>query len=190
MSRFLIPFLAALCLAACDGPSDSAGEERLQDFATGPLEKLEVFDTPKPLPDLMIRPGTGDDEVPLSEAVPGPALINLWATWCAPCVKELPALARLSEITDLPVYALNIERGRPEKIAAFLEEKAGETLILLRDPMQGLPVALEASGVPITVAVNADGLMVAVLYGEADWDYDMAIAFAVAISDKKNPFRR
>ncbi|MEM7569454.1 MAG: TlpA disulfide reductase family protein [Pseudomonadota bacterium] len=170
MTRTVLSCIAAcLVLAGCNDPSGSAQQPSLQELATGTLEKLEVYAAPQPLPDVMIT--VGDEEAPtkLANAVQGPALINLWATWCAPCVKELPSLAALSADTGLPIYAVAIERGKASKLTAFLEKHEAGSLKLLRDPDQALPVALEARGVPITMAVNADGDVIAKLEGEAEW---------------------
>lgn len=181
MTRLLAFFATALILAGCDDPSGSAGEPSLQELAAGTLKKLEVFSAPKALPDVMITVGDAEAPVALKNAIEGPALINLWATWCTPCVKELPSLAQLSQDSGLPIYAVAIERGKAAKLSAFLEKNNASTLKLLRDPDQALPVALEARGVPVTMAVNAQGEFVAYLEGEAEWLEPEAKALAAVL---------
>ncbi|MEO0410945.1 MAG: TlpA disulfide reductase family protein [Pseudomonadota bacterium] len=181
MTRLLALFTASLMLASCNDPSGSAGGPSLQELATGTLEKLEVFPAPRPLPEVMITAGDEEAPVTLAQAVQGPALVNLWATWCAPCVKELPSLAELSEQTGLPIYAVAIERGKAAKLSAFLEQHNASALTLLRDPDQALPVALEARGVPVTMVVDAQGRFAAYLEGEANWMEVEAVSLAKAV---------
>lgn len=105
-------------------------------------------------------------------------LLNLWATWCGPCIRELPSIARLAErMKDEPfqAIALSIDFRGWEKIAPFLEDHAITGLTVLHDPRGRLSRALGIEGMPTTVLFDADGKELGRLTGPAEWDSDEAV---------------
>ncbi|WP_428521677.1 thiol:disulfide interchange protein TlpA [Roseibium sp.] len=103
-------------------------------------------------------------------------LLNLWATWCAPCRKEMPALDELqAELgnADFEVVAVNLDRGGPEKPKAFLEEIGVGNLAYYHDAKNGLLKDLRkvarATGLPTTILISPDGCEVGTMYGPAEW---------------------
>lgn len=105
--------------------------------------------------------------------IKGPAVVNFWATWCAPCIKELPDLELLGQKlgSEATVYLVNF--GETTKtIDAFKAKKPelfGEHTVLLRDAkMSGLK-AYGLRGVPTTVLINASGETVESIQGMKDW---------------------
>lgn len=180
MTRFFL----ALCLAAglinCSGPSDSAGGAGLQDLARGSLKKMEIFSAPKAMPDVMVTLGLEEEPVSLKDVGSGARLINIWATWCAPCVKELPALDRLAADKNsdtFQVIAVSIDRGKAQKLLDFLAKNDVTRLPLVRDPSGNFPQAMGMGVLPVTFALNAKGEVVGQLLGEAEWDSPEAKAF-------------
>ena len=103
-------------------------------------------------------------------------LINLWATWCAPCRHEMPALNQLQEEMGsdaFEVVAVNVDTGSDEKPKAFLEETGVDALGYYRDSTLGLFNDLKrrglAFGLPVTLLVDGDGCLLANMNGPAEW---------------------
>lgn len=103
-------------------------------------------------------------------------LLNLWATWCAPCREEMPALDQLqAELGDdnFEVVAVSLDRGGPEKPKKFLDEIGVESLTFYQDSSNGLLKDLRkvsrATGLPTTILINEEGCEVGTMYGPAHW---------------------
>ena len=122
----------------------------------------------KPLPELTIKDPDGED-VTLASLGGKPLLINLWATWCAPCIKELPTLAKLSEQPGaVQVVALSQDMQPQANVAAFLDEgKIG--LEAYQDPDMGMSSALGVQILPTTVLYGSDGKEIWRYTGDLDW---------------------
>jgi thiol-disulfide isomerase/thioredoxin len=112
-------------------------------------------------------------------------LLNLWATWCAPCVRELPALAKLQSAMPpggLTVVAVNVGRGSPVDTLAFLKAHGASTLAGYFDPDLGLMHVFGAFGLPLSVLFDRQGREVAHAMGPADWDNPASIAYFKSLS--------
>jgi thiol-disulfide isomerase/thioredoxin len=99
-------------------------------------------------------------------------IVNFWATWCAPCVKEMPALDRLNAKLggkDFQVIAINQERNGP-KIAKPFAEKQGWKLPLYLDPATAFYRDAKLGGLPTTLIVGKDGKELGRIAGEVVWD--------------------
>jgi len=99
-------------------------------------------------------------------------LVNFWATWCAPCVKEMPALDRLNAKLggkDFAVIAVNQERNGP-KIAKPFSDKQGWKLPLYLDPATGFYRDAKLGGLPTTLIIGKDGKELGRVAGEVVWD--------------------
>jgi thiol-disulfide isomerase/thioredoxin len=107
-------------------------------------------------------------------------VVNLWATWCAPCIIEMPTLARLAEARkdgDVVVLAVSIDREKDgEKARAFIAKNA--PLEFYWDPKASLPFALKppTAAMPTTLIYGRDGVERARMLGEADWGGRDALA--------------
>jgi thiol-disulfide isomerase/thioredoxin len=104
-------------------------------------------------------------------------LLNFWATWCAPCRKEMPMLSDLQ--TELggetfEVVTLATGRNAPPAMKRFFDDINVDNLPLHRDPKQKIARDMAVLGLPITVILNTDGLEIARLRGDADWSSDNA----------------
>lgn len=114
-------------------------------------------------------------------------LLNLWATWCAPCRKEMPALDQLQAdlgSDEFEVVAVNLDRGGPEKPKEFLEEIGVNRLTFYNDSRNGilkdLRAKARATGLPTTILIGPDGCEVGTMYGPAEWASDEAKSLLTA----------
>jgi len=99
-------------------------------------------------------------------------LLNLWATWCAPCRKEMPHLDQLQKelgSDQFEVVALSVDRGSPEKSKAFLAEVGVSSLKFYHDPAAKAGFALMAIGMPTTLLFDREGREIGRLVGPAEW---------------------
>ena len=171
---------SASCSAA------QAKVERLRPLATGEVAAVQVSGRPALLPDLAFnRP----DGLPTSLAAfrGRTVLVNLWATWCAPCLKEMPALDALQGALggpDFEVVAVNIDTRNLDKPKTWLAEHKIERLAYYADPQakifQELRKARKVEGMPTSLLVDPEGCELAILQGPADWASADAKALVVA----------
>jgi thiol-disulfide isomerase/thioredoxin len=115
-------------------------------------------------------------------------LLNLWAVWCAPCVKELPALARLKAAVPkdgIEIVAVDVARGTAQEAQAFLNSRNAAALGAYIDPQLTLMRAFGAYGLPMTVLIDPKGREIARAMGPADWDSPDAIAWFKALGERK-----
>jgi thiol-disulfide isomerase/thioredoxin len=99
-------------------------------------------------------------------------VVNLWATWCAPCVAEMPALDALSRAlapADIAVLPLSSDRGGADNVRAWFQAHDIGALPILLDPKGAIARAFGSNGIPTTVIVGKAGKAVARLEGAADW---------------------
>jgi thiol-disulfide isomerase/thioredoxin len=154
--------------------AEAASETSLQ---TG-LDKLVRIKTPRALADFTFSDGNGAEHK-LSDFRGKVVLVNLWATWCAPCKIEMPGLNRLQgklggeAFTVLPI---SLDFGGPEKPKGFLETNKLNHLGLYQSPSTKLMQHFGAPGLPYTVLVDRKGREIARLAGPAEWDSPEAVA--------------
>ncbi len=100
-------------------------------------------------------------------------MLNFWANWCAPCVREMPSLDRLQsalEDRDLAVLAVSIDRGGAKVIRPFAKRLGLERLGLYHDPKGALFKAFGVTGLPTTFLIDRRGQIVGAYPGAAEWD--------------------
>jgi thiol-disulfide isomerase/thioredoxin len=112
-------------------------------------------------------------------------LVNLWATWCGPCINELPSLIRLQ--AELPqdritVLPLDLERHDAQKVREFLERTRIEGLPIYIDRDFSAMRGFAANELPLTILIDAEGNEIARAAGEQQWDHADSVAFLKAIS--------
>jgi thiol-disulfide isomerase/thioredoxin len=117
------------------------------------------------------------------------ALINLWATWCQPCLKEMPSLEKLqaAQPDKLIVAAISEDRGGSQVVEPFVAKLGLDKGKIYLDPKSAVGHAFSARGLPTTLIVDSEGRLVGRVEGAAEWDSDkMAAAlqpFLPAASD-------
>ncbi|HEY7383824.1 MAG TPA: TlpA disulfide reductase family protein [Beijerinckiaceae bacterium] len=182
--------LGVIALYGTDGAGNSAAGQcpaaktaaaRLAPLARGEVAAVTVAREPKPLPDLAFN---GPDGSPTSLAAfrGRTVLLNLWATWCAPCRQEMPALDRLQgELggRDFEVVAVNIDTRNLDKPRTWLKEAGVARLAYYADPeakvFQDLKRVGKAVGMPTTLLVDPDGCELALINGPAEWASEDAL---------------
>lgn len=105
-------------------------------------------------------------------------LLNLWATWCGPCLAEMPTLDNLQrKLGDagLEVVALSIDANGHEVVAEFYERLGIESLAIYLDPAAKTPGTVQAMGVPTTLLIDAQGTEIGRHLGPAEWDSQAVI---------------
>ena len=150
----------------------SSGPANLNEFKRGSLAKLEVPAEPRAAPGTTFFDEAGKP-VTLADFKGQVVVMNLWATWCAPCKKEMPTLAKLAAayaVQPLKVVAVSVDRDSDLNLAQA-EMAANAPLKLYRDPSYKISFDLEprAQGYPTTVVYDKQGRERARLSGEADW---------------------
>lgn len=114
-------------------------------------------------------------------------VLNLWATWCAPCRKEMPSLDRLQTSLggeDLEVIALAVDRGNLSKVQDFYKEVGVEHLGIYHDSTAKAARVLRAPGLPTTLIIDRNGHEVGRVLGDAEWDGDDVITLLKAVMAK------
>jgi thiol-disulfide isomerase/thioredoxin len=160
--------------------------QRLAPLARGEVAAFAVADPSRRLPDLAFRDGTGAERH-LADWRGRTVLLNLWATWCVPCRKEMPALEALEGKlggSHFEVVAINIDTRDPDKPRAWLKEVGIDRLAYYADPsaktFQDLKTVGRASGMPTTLLVDPSGCELGTVAGPAEWASDDAIALVTA----------
>jgi thiol-disulfide isomerase/thioredoxin len=168
-------FVAAL-FATPAAAEDPAGSRNL--LAVGAFTNFTLLDEPRPVPQIAFTDGAGAARG-LGEFKGRVVLLNLWATWCAPCRREMPALDRLQARlggNGFEVVALAVDRGGMDKVRGFLEEVGIEYLAPYLDRTAKSMRALGVIGLPTTLLIDRRGREVGRLIGPAEWDSDEAVA--------------
>ena len=145
--------------------------------STNPLA-LSVFDQPRPIPEIRFQDEQGH-EMTLGDFRGRVVLLNVWATWCVPCRKEMPTLDRLQARLggkDFLVIALSIDRKGVEAVRGFYQEVGVAKLAIYVDPSGTGSRALAIPGVPTTLLIDREGREVARKMGEAEWDSPEMVA--------------
>src|ERR1700733_9961678 len=160
--------------------------EKLAPLAQGEVAALTMATTPLKLPDLAFDDADGKPKK-LSDWRGRIVLVNLWATWCVPCRKEMPALDRLQTKLggpDFEVVAVNIDTRDPEKPKNFLKEAKLSRLGYFSDEkakvFQDLKGIGRALGMPTSVLVDGQGCEIATIAGPAEWDSEDAVKLITA----------
>jgi thiol-disulfide isomerase/thioredoxin len=164
---------------ACRGAVDLA--RKIAPLAHGEVAALTMATAPLRLPDLAFEDADGQPKK-LSDWRGRTVLVNLWATWCVPCRKEMPALEGLQTRLggpDFEVVAVNIDTRDPDKPKKFLKDANLSRLGYYSDDkakvFQDLKIVGRALGMPTSVLVDGQGCEIATIAGPAEWDSDDAV---------------
>ncbi|MBL0901432.1 MAG: TlpA family protein disulfide reductase [Reyranella sp.] len=151
-------------------------------MATGAMERFKLAGKPKPLADVEIQ-DFSDRPLRLSGFRGRALLLNFWATWCAPCVKEMPSLDRLQ--AALPkdkflVLPLSIDGPTKPKVEPFYRDQKLKQLGIYFDKGRKAMQALDVTLLPTSILVDPNGRELGRIEGDADWDMPESIALMKA----------
>lgn len=187
------------------GPSDNVGPvgelRNLSDKIAGEIAKTGETDKksgdlaafvekspPAPIPEISFQDGSGASKS-LADFQGKVILLNLWATWCAPCKAEMPSLDRLQAqlgSNEFEVVALAVDRKGPEAAQKFLDDTSSTHLKLYIDETARSGITLKSPGLPATFLIDRQGRELGRLVGPAEWDSPAAIKLvktAIAAKD-------
>jgi thiol-disulfide isomerase/thioredoxin len=170
----LILLLLALLVAGCDRQkAETPQAEQAAAPAAGEMQKgVDRRRAGEPAPATIFRdPGGGD--ISLADFKGVPTLVNLWATWCAPCVKELPTLDKLaaSHAADgqLGIIAVSQDSKPQAEVKAFLGKLGIAHVGAFHDDKMALSGALGVQVMPTTILYGSDGKEIWRYVGDLDW---------------------
>ena len=159
---------------------------KIAPLAHGEVAALTMATTPLRLPDLAFEDADGKPKK-LSDWHGRIVLVNLWATWCVPCRKEMPALDALQDKlgnASFEVVSINIDTRDPAKPKSWLEQAGIARLAYYADNtakvFQDLKEIGKAFGMPTTILINPQGCEIATLAGPAEWASEDAITLVRA----------
>jgi len=178
ISTFLAALLgAAIILTAPHGLAEAdAKPTAVEPPRTGGMEQFTLYIPPLPVPDIRFLDADGKEKT-LKDFKGQVVLVNFWATWCAPCIRELPSLDRLQAEMggkDFTVLAVSVDRGGAETAAPFLEKHGWKNLAVNVDRQMALSRALGVRGMPTTFLVSRSGAVMGLFVGPAEWDSEEA----------------
>ena len=148
-----------------------------------PPQNFVLRDEPAPLKDFQFEDGEGHVQN-LADFRGKVVLLNIWATWCLPCRKEMPTLDRLQATLggpDFEVVALSIDRGGPEVVRKFFADIGVKNLAIHINPSNEAAFTLAVAGLPTTLLIDREGQELGRLVGPAEWDTPDMIGFLKSI---------
>ena len=169
--RTIVIAAAVLALAGCHKTQQPLANEAAPAAEAGPHKGIDRSHKGESIPGAKILDSAGH-ETDVGMVAPGkPLLLNLWATWCAPCVKELPTLQAMSGEGGKPLVVLSVSQddGPQPSVAAFLKSHK-LSFAAYQDPKMALSAALGPDTVlPTTILYDASGKEVWRYVGDLDW---------------------
>ena len=166
-SLLLFATLAAAFRSGKPAGAQTATEDDPE--AMRPLSAIASVAPPKPLPSLAL-PALDGGTAALTSFRGRSLVLNFWATWCAPCIRELPELDKLAASPDAPaVLAISADRGGAATVRPFLAAHPASHLRVLLDPHSEAVQALGVVGFPTTFVIDRDGHIRGQLVGPTRW---------------------
>jgi len=170
--------------ASCPGAAAAAA--KMDPLAKGQVAAFNVNPAPQPLTPISFKTADGA-KVTLADFKGKTVLLNLWATWCIPCRKEMPALNQLQAEMggkDFEVVAVNIDTQGSDRVEAFLNDTGIDKLHRYADPSTSILQSLKneglGQGLPTSVIVDKQGCRLGAMAGPAEWASDDAKALVKA----------
>ena len=197
MSRFALIYTAVAAIAiavvafvalrdpAQPLPQTLENRAELEGLRQGTMKKLAFHSAPKPSGKAEYVTEDGAKAV-LADHAGRYVLLNFWATWCAPCRKEMPMLSALQAEfggDDFEVLTIATGKNMPQAMDKFLTDIGVDNLPQHLDPKSALAREMGVLGLPVTVILDPQGFEIARMLGDAEWDSDSARAIIKALID-------
>jgi thiol-disulfide isomerase/thioredoxin len=165
MKQYCTVFVALLLgsLAVADAAAAESEGAKLGEFIPAP--------SPQPAPDISFT-GIDGKSVSLGNFHGDLVLVNLWATWCQPCIREMPSLARLQEKlgAGMTLLAVSQDRGGAKIVQPFLDKLGLDKLKVYTDPKSDVGHAFQVRGLPTTLVIGSNSEVLGRVEGAAEWD--------------------
>ena len=145
---------------------------------SGEMSRFAFADSPTTLDNISLT-DIQDNDASLTQYRGKIVLVNVWATWCGPCVMEMPGLDSLQASmgsNDFAVVPVSIDRGGAHQAAPFLKRMGVQNMAPLFDHSNSIGRMLGAARIPVTLVIGRDGNEIGRLVGAADWNSDEAKA--------------
>lgn len=187
--KTMMHMMAAATLGLILSLQPASAEPPLSDFATGYVQNFVAHDEPRAIGEAVFRNSAGE-KIGFDTFQGKVVLVNLWATWCAPCRREMPSIDRLAAQLKGPefdVVAVSVDLGGEDKAREFYEEIGVTNLDFYIDPTARIGAAFKGFGLPLTVILNAEGKELGRLVGPAEWDSPEAIELVRAAIARGRP---
>ena len=136
------------------------------------LANLKIHKSPIKVPNIEFIDHTGK-KLSNANLIGNVCIINLWATWCPPCVKELPSIDRLAKIVkqdNIKIYAVSQDRAGNKIVPAYFQKLNLKNLVIYLDNPASLMVAFKTPVLPTTIIIDKNGMEIARLVGGINWD--------------------
>ena len=149
----------------------------LEKFKAGEMKKLILHESPKAVSEEIFY-NSNNEPIILKSFSGRLTLVNFWATWCAPCLEEMPSLSNLQKIKGskkFNVVTIATMRNSPKSVENFFNKMSIDNLTKYQDPKGKLARSLKIAGLPLTLLLNKDNQEVARFIGDADWSSPNAL---------------
>ena len=186
MKKLVMAFIYTALLTGANGAIAQSAD--ILDLREGDMKKLIVHSTPEAVSNAAFMLADDAGDATLEDFTGKYVLLNFWATWCAPCRKEMPELDALQKELggdDFEVLTIATGRNSPEGIKRFFAEKSITSLPRHQDPKQALAAQMGIFGLPITVILDPEGREIARMRGDANWHSESAVAIIKALIESR-----
>ncbi|MGH6990183.1 MAG: TlpA family protein disulfide reductase [Stellaceae bacterium] len=179
--HIVVSTILVICLAAGVGiyivlsaPVQPAALQHQEQVLLG---KFTVLSPPRPAPDVQFATRSGKP-ARLTDYRGHWLLVNLWATWCGPCIREMPSLDRMEARigNKLDVVAIAEDRTGAKVVNPFVTALGVKSLPIGYDPAGKVGNAFHVAGLPTSFLIDPEGRIVAELQGAANWDARQTVA--------------
>src|SRR4051794_10902446 len=157
--------ISLLLMLTATAPTVAASDDNIA------LGQFSPAATPRPAPEVAFA-GLDGKPAGLADLRGKPAIVNLWATWCQPCLREMPSLERMQEkLGDrLTVAAVSQDRGGETAVTPFLAKLGLDKVKIYLDPKSAVGKAFGVRGLPTSIVLDAEGREIGRVEGASEWD--------------------
>jgi len=173
-------FISIFLILTTISSSSYSKEEKgiINSFLKEELEDFELSKEKQNISDLKFKDDEGK-EISFSDFQDKVLLVNFWATWCAPCIKEMPSLDRLKKKINknFDVIAISVDRDGVKKVKDFFNENKITNLEEYFDTKNSLAKEMNLIGLPTSFFINKKGDLIGYFQGDMEWDNDTVVEF-------------